>query len=76
MQIQYSKQAEKFLKGQSADAARRIRNAINNLPAGDVKKLKGSTSFRLRVGSYRVIFDKNRNVIYISKIDSRGQVYK
>ena len=76
MQIRYSRQAEKFLKKQPADEARRIRNAIDDLPAGDVKRLKGSTSFRLRVGNYRVIFDKNGNVIYISKIDSHGQVYK
>lgn len=76
MQIQYSKQTEKFLKGQPIDMSKRIRNAIKNLPSGDIRKLKGSTSFRLRVGSYRVIFDMNGNVIYISKIDSRGQVYK
>ncbi len=76
MEIQYSKQAEKFLKKQDAYTRERIRNAIHNLPLGDVKKLRGRNGYRLRVGDYRVIFDKNGNILYIERIDNRGQVYK
>ncbi len=76
MEAEYSKQAEKFLKKQDAGTRDRIRNAISNLPAGDVKKLQGISGYRLRVGSYRVIFDKNGHVLYIARIDNRGQVYK
>lgn len=76
MDIHYSKQAEKFLKKQDATTRNRIRTAIHNLPSGDVKKLQGHTGYRLRVGSYRVIFDKNGNVLYIERIDNRGQIYK
>ncbi|MCM1233122.1 MAG: type II toxin-antitoxin system RelE/ParE family toxin [Ruminococcus flavefaciens] len=54
----------------------RIVEAISKLPQGDVKKLQGQEKYRLRVGDYRVIFDKNGNVLYIEKIDNRGQVYK
>ena len=68
--------AEKFLNKQPQDIAQRIRNAINALPLGDVKKLKGTPHYRLRVGDYRVIFDKDGNIIFVMKIDSRGQVYK
>jgi mRNA interferase RelE/StbE len=50
--------------------------AIRRLPSGDVKKLQGETGYRLRVGDYRVIFDRDGNVLMIIKIDSRGQVYK
>ena len=76
MEIQYSKQAEKFLKKQNADTRNRIRNAIRSLPSGDVKKLQGKNGYRLRVGNFRVIFDKHGNVLYIERVDNRGQVYK
>lgn len=76
MQINYSKQAEKFLKKQTEATRNRIRNAIHNLPSGDVKKLQGREGYRLRIGDYRVIFDKNGNIIYIERIENRGQVYK
>lgn len=76
MEINYSKQAVKFLKKQPASIRERIRNAIQNLPSGDVKKLQGRDGYRLRVGDYRIIFDRNGNIIYINKIDNRGQIYK
>lgn len=75
MEIQYSKQAVKFLKKQDMTTRKRIINAINLLPSGDVKKLQGRQGYRLRVGDYRIIFDKSGNILYIEKIDSRGQVY-
>ncbi len=74
--IKYSKQALKFLDKQDIRTKERIVKAINNLPNGDVKKLQGRTCYRLRVGDYRIIFDMNGNVLYIEKIDNRGQVYK
>lgn len=76
MEIQYSKQAIKFLKKQDMPTRQRIISAINQLPAGDVKSLQGRKGYRLRVGDYRVIFDKDGNILYIEKIDNRGQVYK
>lgn len=76
MEIYYSKRAEKFLKKQDSVTRNRIRTAIHNLPAGDVKKLHGVNSYRLRVGDYRVIFDKDGNILYIERIDNRGQIYK
>lgn len=76
MDIRYSKQAEKFLKRQDSVTRNRIRNAIHNLPSGDVKKLQGRNGYRLRVGNYRVIFDRDGNVLYIERIDNRGQIYK
>ena len=76
MIINYSKQAIKFLNKQDKPTKLRIVNAINALPAGDVKKLQGQDGYRLRVGDYRIIFDKKGNVLYIEKIDNRGQVYK
>lgn len=76
MEIHYSKQAEKFLKKQDSTTRNRIRSAIQNLPSGDVKKLQGMNGYRLRVGNYRIIFDRNGNILYIERIDNRGQIYK
>ncbi|RRD93635.1 type II toxin-antitoxin system RelE/ParE family toxin [Clostridiales bacterium COT073_COT-073] len=76
MEVKYSKQAVKFLDKQKEEAKNRIKKAIMKLPLGDVKKLKGSDYYRLRVGDFRVIFDRNFNIIHIIKIDNRGQVYK
>lgn len=76
MEIKYSKQASKFLDKQNEDTRQRIKSAIESLPKGDVKKLQGSNYYRLRVGTYRVIFDRLFNVIKVERIDNRGQVYK
>ena len=76
MDIQYSKQAIKFLKKQDKPTRKRIVSAINLLPAGDVKLLQGQNGYRLRVGDYRVIFDIHGNILYIEKIGNRGQIYK
>ena len=70
------KSAEKFLKKQDSVTRNRIRDAIHNLPFGDVKKLQGRNGYRLRVGDYRIIFDKYGNIIYIERIGNRGQIYK
>lgn len=74
--VKYSKQAVKFLKKQDVSTINRIVNAIEMLPSGDVKKLQGTDGYRLRVGDYRVIFDRNGDIISIEKIENRGQVYK
>ena len=77
IKITYSKQAIKFLKKLNKDNIRRILKAINNLPNGDVKKMKGSNnnSNRLRVGNFRIIYNIDGNIIYIEKIGNRGDIY-
>ena len=44
----------------------------------DIKKLQGEPYFRLRVGQWRIIFDKDNEVkiISIEKIKPRGDAYK
>ena len=73
----YSKQAENYLAKQTAKQSNRIRQAIKDLPIGDVKKLKGiKDGYRLRVGNVRILFEKNDNKITVIKIDNRGDAYK
>ena len=76
MIIRFSKASIKFLLRQTRKNAMRIIESILMLPKGDVVKLAGRDEYRLRVGSYRVIFAKDGSVISIEDIDNRGQIYK
>lgn len=79
MTIKYTKQALKALKYIPNPQRERILNGINELPNGDVKKLKGSNGTkRLRVGDYRITFELdfvNLTCIIID-IRPRGSAYK
>ena len=67
----------KFLKKQDIPTRKRIVAAIDRLPAeGDIKKLQGVNGYRLRVGTFRVLFDVNGIIIDIIDIGNRGQIYK
>ncbi len=58
---------------------KRIINAINLLPYGDVKPLQGcSDDYRLRVGDYRIVFCKDDIFLKITiiEISPRGEIYK
>ncbi|MFA9398339.1 MAG: type II toxin-antitoxin system RelE/ParE family toxin [Clostridiaceae bacterium] len=77
--IDLTKKAEKFIKKQDKEMQKRLIKAIIELPIGDIKKLKGmSELYRLRVGSYRVIFEKKDTELTIIVVDigNRGQIYK
>jgi len=41
----------------------------------DVKRLKGQTSFRLRIGDYRVLFEIIGNILFIKKVGHRKNIY-
>jgi len=46
-------------------------------PEGDIVSIHGvDGTYRLRIGSYRILFKENNGMILITKIHSRGQVYK
>ena len=75
--IEFSKQAMKEIERLDTDAKKRIRAAIEGLPFGDVKKLKGYAAvFRLRVGNWRIIFDMEADNIRINHVLPRGDAYK
>jgi mRNA interferase RelE/StbE len=57
----------------------RIGAAIGALPAGDVKLLRGAERlWRLRVGEWRVIFDRRDadRVIDVLAVRPRGRAYR
>ncbi|NLN49083.1 MAG: type II toxin-antitoxin system RelE/ParE family toxin [Clostridiales bacterium] len=76
--IVYENRCVKYLKKLGKNTQIRILKAINELPSGDVKKLKGTTDdYRLRIGQFRVVFNKDKEMLIINvlHIDTRGDVY-
>ena len=78
MNIQYSKRSVKAINGMDKPTKHRIRFAIEAIPNGDIKPLKGlDGSYRLRVGDWRIIFSyPDDNTVLVEKIAPRGEVYK
>lgn len=74
-----NKDAKKFIEKQPKNQRIRIYKAINKLPMGDTKKMKGFEQlYRLRVGDYRIIYSiiENELIIEIIDINNRGDIYK
>lgn len=77
-------QARKKLQSLSKPDRLRITDKINQLgynpddPDLDIKKLEGEPGWRMRVGGWRVIFDRQDEVriIAIERIKPRGDAYK
>lgn len=88
LKIRYSKQALKFLAKQEKKVSNRIRQGITELaskqPTADVKPMQGKHKkdgdMRLRIGSFRVIYnydeEKGYTILLVLKIDNRGDIYK
>lgn len=76
MEIQYSKQAIKYLKKLHKPKREQIIAAIEQIPQGNIKKMQGVEGlYRLRVNDYRVIFSGNRVILMVIKVGSRGDIY-
>ena len=87
MQIEYSKQAAKFISTQDKNTKLRIKRGIEGLtespPKCDTKPLQGyiNKTYRLRIGKLRIIYrydpgTSQRQILFISDINSRGGIYK
>ncbi|MDR1510063.1 MAG: hypothetical protein LBS53_10525 [Synergistaceae bacterium] len=69
MNIIYYKDAAKTIERLDKQTRERIRKAISEIPAGDIKTLKGGNGLkRLRVGFWRILLSYvDRNTILIEK---------
>lgn len=79
MDYYLSKTSKKYLKTLQPRIASRLIEAIEKLPSGDVKKIRGRKTpplFRLRVGKYRIIYTVVKKIIQVIIIDTRGDIYK
>lgn len=75
--IEYSKKAVKYINSTDKVTKKRLKEAIEKIPFGDIKKLKGiKNGYRLRVGDLRVLFSIESDMVYIDNIVPRGQAYK
>ena len=76
-EVLYSRAAEKYLDKLQPATQKRIMDAIDELPGGDVKKLQGRHGYRLTIGGFRVLFDYiDNDTIDVLLIGPRGDVYK
>lgn len=77
LQITYEKEAAKHIQAQDKSTRQRLKSAIEKLPDGDVKRLRGyANNYRLRVGNLRVLYSVNDDIIIIKDVLPRGQAYK
>ena len=82
--VQIHKQASKKLKALNSKERLRITDKIIELAYNpdskilDIKKLVGKKYWRLRIGNWRIIFDREDTVkvIKIERIKVRGDIYK
>ena len=75
--LEYSKKAVKYINSTDRSTKKRLQEAIEKIPFGDIKKLQGvNNGYRLRVGDLRVLFTMEDDKIYIDNIIPRGQAYK
>lgn len=80
MKVKVRPQAAKYIERLDSATKRRILKAICRLsedpPRGDIKKMAGLDSHRLRVGGFRILFTIENGEISVDKIGPRGDVYK
>jgi mRNA interferase RelE/StbE len=84
--IYLSKQVKKFIEKQDKNLKQRIKKAFKELERNpyptnlkiDVKKLKASNNYRLRIGKFRFKYfiESDFLVVTIEEADSRGNIYK
>lgn len=77
--IEIEKPARKFIAKQPADKRELLLQAIAKLPDGDVKAMRNrSDVFRLRVGTYRILYRiyHGQCIICVIQAGNRGQIYK
>ncbi len=81
-EVRFVRSAQKELKKLDSKEQVRLLKSIQKLSLhpkkGDVRPMVGSTAWRLRVGSYRVIYDINDQVllVLILKVGHRKDVYR
>ena len=77
MKIKFHRNAEKYLESLPQKQRERVLKAIYKLPKGDVVMLQGKKGeYRLRIGSWRVVWMYQDFGILVMEIDVRGSIYK
>ena len=78
--IEWKENAIKELNKLEEGIAKRIFKKVNELKENpfskDIKRLRGETKFKLRIGNYRALLEIENNQITILKIAHRKNIYK
>ena len=78
--ILIEKKAAKFIEKQPKEQRLRLLAAVYQLPdRGNIKPMQGKENvFRLRVGSYRILYSVEHDVLTVRVIaaGNRGDIYK
>jgi mRNA interferase RelE/StbE len=79
--VRYTPDALKALKRLGNMAARMMKSIKDyaenpDAHANNVRKLKGSSAMRLRVGAYRVIFEQAAAEVIVTDMGLRGGIYE
>ncbi len=83
-EVRYSKRVAKFLVKCDTYIFEKFQLQVKLLAKNpscnslDIKNLKNSSCYRLRIGKYRFLYEiiDQQMIIYFVKADSRGGVYK
>jgi mRNA interferase RelE/StbE len=79
MNFEYSNKSIKTIDSIDTVLKQRMKAAIEKLPYGDIRLVKGQkvTTYRLRVGVWRVVYCfLDKETIFIEKIAPRGKKKK
>lgn len=80
MDVFLDRQPEKYIRRMNEPDLSRVLDGLSKLsrepPEGDIKKLTDCDGYRLRVGTYRILFHKEADRVIVSKIAARGQAYQ
>jgi mRNA interferase RelE/StbE len=77
-----ARSALRTLRRMDKATAKRISDVLDKLEDDpdrtdlDIRRLKARDGFRIRVGQWRIIFEREADVITILTIGPRGQVYR
>ena len=80
--IAYTREALKAFQRMPVNVAETIQKKIGQYArdpeslANNVKKLRARPGYRLRIGDWRVIFDREGNILSILQIGPRGSIYE
>jgi len=80
MKVELHPDAAKYLRRMNEPSKGRIKGALKDLekepPRGDIERISGKPgNFRLVVGSYRVLYRVENDMIIVIHIVPRGQAY-
>jgi len=70
------REIEKLDRSITSRIYKKVDELKSDIYSMDIKRLRGSDDFRLRVGDYRIIFSLINNKLTILKIGHRKKIYK